>query len=154
VTFKGVIMRIQAIKTELDTDPLGLTYSELDDTAVAVSLNEKTRSKLEPISSAELLAWSASNARLQKIKTAVESGADDTIKSVAQAAYLMITRDDTTLDLNLADRVALLDALVSYSVLTAEDKTSLESLATVAISRGEEIGVGLVRAGDVIQARL
>jgi len=154
VTFKGVIMRIQAIKTELDTDPLGLAYSELDDTAVAVSLNEKTRSKLEPISSAELLAWSASNARLQKIKTAVESGADDTIKSVAQAAYLMITRDDTTLDLNLADRVALLDALVSYSVLTAEDKTSLESLATVAISRGEEIGVGLVRAGDVIQARL
>jgi len=154
VTFKGVIMRIQAIKTELDTDPLGLAYSELDDTAVAVSLNEKTRSKLEPISSAELLAWSANNARLQKIKTAAESGADDTIKSVAQAAYLMITRDDTTLDLNLADRVALLDALVSYSVLTAEDKTSLESLATVAISRGEEIGVGLVRAGDVIQARL
>jgi len=147
-------MRIQAIKTELDTDPLGLAYGELDDTAVAVSLNEKTRSKLEPISSAELLAWSANNARLQKIKTAAESGADDTIKSVARAAYLMITRDDTTLDLNLADRVALLDALVSYSVLTAEDKTSLESLATVAISRGEEIGVGLVRAGDVIQARL
>jgi len=76
------------------------------------------------------------------------------IKSVAQAAYLTITRDDTTLDLNLADRVALLDALVSYNVLTADDKASLESLATVAISRGEELGVGLVRAGDVIQARL
>ena len=147
-------MRIQTIKTELETDPLGLGYSGMDDSAAAVSLNQKTRSKLEPIGSAELLAWSAGGARLQGIKTAAESGADDTIKSVAQAAYLMITRDDTTLDLNLADRVALLDALVSYSVLTAEDKTSLESLATVAISRGEEIGVGLVRAGDIIQAKL
>jgi hypothetical protein len=147
-------MRIQVIKTELDTDPLGLGYSGMDDSAAAVSLNEKTRSKLEPISSAELLAWSANGARLQSIKSAAESGADDTIKSVAQAAYLTITRDDTTLDLNLADRVALLDALVSYNVLTADDKASLESLATVAISRGEELGVGLVRAGDVIQARL
>ena len=147
-------MRIQTIKTELDTDPLGLAYSGMDDSAAAASLNEKTRSKLEPIGSAELLAWSANNARLQKIKTAAESGVDDTIKSVAQAAHLMITRDGTTLDLNLADRVALLDALVSYSVLTADDKTSLESLATVAISRGEELGVGLVRVGDVIQARL
>jgi hypothetical protein len=147
-------MRIQTIKTELDTDPLGLGYSGMDDSAAAVSLNEKTRSKLEPISSAELLAWSANGARLQSIKSAAESGADDTIKSVAQAAYLTITRDDTTLDLNLADRVALLDALVSYNVLTADDKASLESLATVAISRGEELGVGLVRAGDVIQARL
>jgi len=147
-------MRIQVIKTELDTDLLGLGYSGMDDSAAAVSLNEKTRSKLEPISSAELLAWSANGARLQSIKSAAESGADDTIKSVAQAAYLTITRDDTTLDLNLADRVALLDALVSYNVLTADDKASLESLATVAISRGEELGVGLVRAGDVIQARL
>lgn len=147
-------MKIQTIKTELETDPLGLGYSGMDDSAAAVAFNEKIRSKLEPISSAELLAWSANNTRLQSIKSAAESGADDTIKSVAQAAYLMITRDDTTLDLNLADRVALLDALVSYSVLTADDKASLESLATVAISRGEELGVGLVRAGDVIQARL
>ena len=147
-------MKIQTIKTELETDPLGLGYSGMDDSAAAVAFNEKTRSKLEPISSSELLAWSANNTRLQSIKSAAESGADDTIKSVAQAAYLMITRDDTTLDLNLTDRVALLDALVSYNVLTADDKASLESLATVAISRGEELGVGLVRAGDVIQARL
>ena len=147
-------MRIQVIKVELETDPLGLGYNEMNDSAAALSLNQQVRSKLQPIGSAELLAWSASNARLQKIKTAAESGVDDTIKSVAQAAYLMITRSDTALDLNLADRVTLLDALVSYDVLAAEDKTSLESLATVAISRGEELGVGVVRAGDVIQARL
>jgi len=147
-------MRIEIIRLELQTDPLGLGYSDMDDSAAALSLNAKTRSKLQPIGSAELLAWSANSARLQKIKTAAESGADDTIKSVAQAAYLMITRSDTTLDLNLADRAALLDALVSYSVLTVDDKTSLESLATAAISRGEELGAGFVRAGDIIQAKL
>lgn len=145
---------IDTIKLEIDGDPLSLGYSGMSDSAVALSLNQEVRNKLQPIGSAELLAWSAGNARLQKIKTSAESGVDDTIKSIAHAAYLMITRSDTMLDLNLADRVALLDALVSYDVLTVEDKTSLESLATVAISRGEELGVGFVRAGEVAQARL
>jgi len=144
---------IQTIKIELDGDPLTRGYAGMTDEEVSMDVNTVYRTRKEPISSAELLAWSASDARLQKIKNASESGADDTIKSIALAAYLMITRGDTTLDLNLADRMALLNALVSYGVLTADDKTALESLAVVAISRGEELGIGSVRTGDVIQAR-
>jgi len=126
----------------------------MDDTAVAVDINTAYRTKKEPISSAELLAWSASDARLQNIKDAAENGATDDLKSLAQAAYLIVTRDGTTLDLNLADRVAMLDSLVAAGVLTAADRTSLDSLATVSISRAEELSVGRVRAGDVIQARI
>jgi hypothetical protein len=145
---------IAILKSEIDSDPLGRGYSGMDDTAVAVDLNTAYRTKKEPISSAELLAWSASDARLQNIKNAAENGATDDLKSLAQAAYLIVTRDGTTLDLNLADRVAMLDSLVAAGVLTAADRTSLDALATVSISRAEELSIGRVRAGDVIQARI
>jgi hypothetical protein len=145
---------IAILKSEIDSDPLGRGYSGMDDTAVAVDVNTAYRTKKEPISSAELLAWSASDARLQNIKNAAENGATDDLKSLAQAAYLIVTRDGTTLDLNLADRVAMLDSLVAAGVLTAADRTSLDSLATVSISRAEELSIGRVRAGDVIQARI
>ena len=145
---------IAILKSEIDSDPLGRGYSGMDDTAVAVDINTAYRTKKDPISSAELLAWSASDARLQNIKNAAENGATDDLKSLAQAAYLIVTRDGTTLDLNLADRVAMLDSLVAAGVLTAADRTSLDSLATVSISRAEELSIGRVRAGDVIQARI
>ena len=148
------VANIAILKSEIDSDPLGRGYSGMDDTAVAVDINTAYRTKKEPISSAELLAWSASDARLQNIKDAAENGATDDLKSLAQAAYLIVTRDGTTLDLNLADRVAMLDSLVAAGVLTAADRTSLDSLATVSISRAEELSVGRVRAGDVIQARI
>jgi len=144
---------IAILKSEIDSDPLGRGYSGMDDTAVAVDVNTAYRTKKEPISSAELLAWSASDARLQNIKNAAENGATDDLKSLAQAAYLIVTRDGTTLDLNLADRVAMLDSLVAAGVLTAADRTSLDALATVSISRAEELALGLVRAGTVQQAR-
>ena len=144
---------IALLKSEIDSDPLGRGYSGMDDTAVAVDLNTAYRTKKEPISSAELLAWSASDARLQNIKNAAENGATDDLKSLAQAAYLIVTRDGTTLDLNLADRVAMLDSLVAAGVLTDADRTSLDALATVSISRAEELALGLVRAGTVQQAR-
>lgn len=144
---------IAILKSEIDSDPLGRGYSGMDDTAVAVDLNTAYRTKKDPISSAELLAWSASDARLQNIKNAAENGATDDLKSLAQAAYLIVTRDGTTLDLNLADRVAMLDSLVAAGVLTDADRTSLDALATVSISRAEELALGLVRAGTVQQAR-
>lgn len=146
--------KITILKTEIQNDPLARGYSLMSDQEIVDSINLKNRSKFVEISSQELLAWSANNGRLAKIKNAINNGADDVVKSLAEAAYLLITRDDTSLDLNLTDRVAMLDALVSYAVLIPDDKTSLQALATVSISRAEELDIGLVRAGDVLQARL
>lgn len=146
--------KITILKTEIQNDPLAKGYSSMSDQEIVDSINLKNRSKFVEISSQELLAWSANNGRLAKIKNAINNGADDVVKSLAEAAYLLITRDDTSLDLNLTDRVAMLDALVSYAVLIPDDKTSLQALATVSISRAEELDIGLVRAGDVLQARL
>ena len=145
---------IALLKSEIESDPLGRNYSSMSDEQVADSLNNSDRTKVVPISSAELLAWAASGGRLASIKAAIVGGADNTAKSLAEAAYLMINRDGTSLDLSLADRVAMLDGLVAYGILSADDKSDLVSKSTVSCSRAEELSLGRVRTGDVIQARI
>jgi len=145
---------IALLKSEVDNDPLGRNYSAMSDEQVAQSLNNEDRSKTVRISSAELLAWSASDGRLASIKAAIDGGVDNTAKSLAEAAYMMISRDGTSLDLSLADRVAMLDGLVAYGILSADDKSDLVSKSTVSCCRAEELSLGRVRTGDVIQARI
>ena len=145
---------IALLKSEIESDPLGRNYPAMSDTQVADSLNNSDRTKVVPISSAELLAWSAADGRLASIKAAIDGGVDSTAKSLAEAAYMMISRDGTSLDLSLADRVAMLDGLVAYGILSADDKSDLVSKSTVSCSRAEELSLGRVRTGDVIQARL
>jgi hypothetical protein len=65
----------------------------------------------------------------------------------------MIMRDNTTLDLNLPDRVSMLNALVAYGVLSQADKDSIDALSQESISRADELGLGSVKAGTVQQAR-
>ena len=145
---------IALLKLEIDSDPLGRNYSAMSDKQVAESLNNDDRTKVVQISSAELLAWAASDGRLASIKAAIDGGVDNTAKSLAEAAYMMISRDGTYLDLTLPDRVAMLDGLVAYGILSADDKSDLVSKSTVSCSRAEELSLGRVRTGDVTQARI
>jgi len=145
---------IAILKSEIESDPLGRNYSAMSDDQVADSLNNSDRTKIVPVSSAELLAWAASDGRLASIKAAIDGGVDNTAKSLAEAAYMMISRDGTSLDLSLADRVAMLDGLVAYGILSADDKADLVSKTTASCCRAEELSLGRVRTGDVIQARL
>jgi len=144
---------IKLLSEEVLNDPLARGYSTMTNDEVAADLNSEHRSKNVIITSAELLAWSASNGRLDSLKTAAESGVDAAAKSLAGAAYLMVTRDGTYLDLSLSDRVQLLDGLVAYGVLTAEDKADLVAKSTEPCSRAEELGIGRVRSGDVAHVR-
>lgn len=146
-------MNIKNLRVEITTDPLSRGYASMTDEEIAISLNEENRSILRPIASTELLAWSAPG-RLFKIKSAIENGASDEIKSIAEAAYLLVTRDSTSLDLSLPDRMLFLDSLVSAGIFSAEDRTSLISIATQPVSRGFEVGIGFVRPGEVSQARI
>jgi len=104
-----------------------------------------------------LLAWSgqaSSGDRPRIIK--IEEGkanADEQCAALCITAEQMIMRDNTSLDLNLPDRVAMLNALVAFGVLSEADKTSVNALAEQAISRAEELSLGSVRAGTIEQAR-
>lgn len=152
-------MDIPKLKEEINNDPLGRGYSAMDDAAVASSLNVADRSRIVEITSAKLLAWSAGASvgdrpRLIKIDEASASHASEDVKAVASVCAEMVRRHGTSIDLNLADHVALLDALVVGGVLSSDDKTDLLQLASESISRADELGIGLVRPGDVIQARM
>lgn len=153
-------MNLIALRAELDNDPLTRGYSGMGDEAAANSLNAVTRTCYEPISSAELLAWSGNGAtdgsvpcRYERIQEAAATNASHSVRGAAIAALGMIERPDTSLDLNKPDRMLLLDALVAGGVLTAGEKTELLTMATVACSRAAELGLGNVTPSNVADAR-
>jgi hypothetical protein len=125
--------------------------------AAAEEINALNRTRINAIGSAELLAWSgqaSSGDRPRIIK--IEEGkanADEQCSALCITAEQMIMRDNTSLDLNLPDRVAMLNALVAYGVLSASDKASIDELAEESISRADELSLGSVRAGTIEQAR-
>jgi len=62
----------------------------------------------------------------------------------------MIKRDGTQLDLNLADRLAMVGALIAGGVLTVFDNTELEALAnTSKQSTADILDLGAVKLGHV-----
>ena len=148
---------LQALKAELDAGhPVTGAYSDNSE-AAAEEINALNRTRINAIGSAELLAWSgqaSSGDRPRIIK--IEEGkanADEQCAALCITAEQMIMRDNTSLDLNLPDRVAMLNALVAYGVLSAADKASIDTLAEESISRADELSLGSVRAGTIEQAR-
>ena len=148
---------LQALKAELDAGhPVTGAYSANSE-AAAEEINALNRTRINAIGSAELLAWSgqaSSGDRPRIIK--IEEGkanADEQCAALCITAEQMIMRDNTSLDLNLPDRVAMLNALVAYGVLSAADKASIDALAEESISRADELSLGSVRAGTIEQAR-
>ena len=148
---------LQALKAELDAGhPVTGAYSASSE-AAAEEINALNRTRINAIGSAELLAWSgqaSSGDRPRIIK--IEEGkanADEQCAALCITAEQMIMRDNTSLDLNLPDRVAMLNALVAYGVLSAADKASIDALAEESISRADELSLGSVRAGTIEQAR-
>jgi len=47
----------------------------------------------------------------------------------------------------------MLDALLSFGRITADERQEIYDLATESISRANELGIGRVRLGDIEQAR-
>ena len=136
--------------------PVTGAYSA-DAATAAEQINAVNRTRTVPISSGELLAWSAGagagdRPRIIKIEQGT-TAADEQVAAICKVAEGTIKRDGTELDLLKLDRVAMVAALVAAGVLSQADSDSLYALATQQISRADEIGLSNVRAGTVEQAR-
>lgn len=126
---------------EITADPLNRGYDAMNDSALWASLFTKDRPKLRILNSRQLLEWSAENGRYMKLENAAANVAlGDELRSVVKAAIKLLDRPDTELDLSLATHASMMGALVLSGVFSSDDQASLEELATVAISRAEEIG--------------
>ncbi len=152
---------MKALQDELKNDPLGRGYASMSDAEVAADLNTVYRTRIVPISSAELLAWagggaddaSATPSRYERIEDAAANHASPAVRGVAKAALRLIERDGTQLDLNLPDRQQMVDALVSGGVITSTEKDDLYSLGTESVSRAQELGLGVVQVWQVQHVR-
>lgn len=149
--------KLQRLAQELDAGhPVTGEYSSNPQVA-ADQINATNRTRIEPVSSAELLAWAAKNSdsdrpRIIKIQEG-KSNANEICAALCFAAEQMIMRDNTSLDLSLPDRVEMLEGLILFGILSAADKTDLEGLSQVSISRSDELDLGVVKAGTIEQAR-
>lgn len=106
------------------------------DAEVLAWLNE-TESVVGAVGSRTLLRWGAGSARLDRLHNAASDTNNHTgaVRAIARAAELVVSRPDTELDMADAEQVGMVDALVSASVLTADDKTALVTLATYSRAR-------------------
>lgn len=137
------------LRDEIQNDPEALGYAGKTDQEITDILNTKNRNFNKPVPSTEILAWSGGNARYMKIKnTSEDTQKSDAIRSIAYAALRTIERDGTAFDVDKADRMEMLDALVSDGTLDASDKTALTALAAKTDSRAVELGV--VAEGDEV----
>lgn len=138
---------IKILKAELALP----AYTSMTDREAMDTLNAPTAKQIRTLTSAELLAWSAIDDRYGRV---LEAMAVKATRSIASAAMEMIRRDNTELDLNDAGHQSLVVALVAAGILTPAETDELTAMATVAISRGDELGIGMVKLGHIQMARL
>lgn len=149
----GNVINIPVLQSELTDDPLGRGYSGMTAADVSTSLNDANRPIVADVPSRTLLEWAAAGA-LRRIRRAVEPDAlndltiggllatqaqKEAVQSAAEAAYFLLTRSDTSF--NATRHKPMVDLLVDASVLTAADRTQLNSMSERLGSRAEELGM-------------
>lgn len=134
-----------AAQVDLDPAKAGWTFAQWD-----TWLREVVQSPTyRPISSNELLQWSAEDDRYKKIE-AVATTAAHPLYSAAKAALKIIDRDGTQLNLNLASQRMLLNAMVAANVLLPDDSEAIYAMARIFQPRYAELGFVEFHDGDLM----
>ena len=95
----------------------------------------------QPLNSRQLLRWGGAGGRLAKLEdAAADRELPREVRSIARAAVLVVSREDTQLELDDPSHEALVDGLVAAGVLSADDKSELVAMATVEQPRGALAG--------------
>jgi len=172
--------KIQLIKTEIDDDPLSRGYSGMTDQQVTDSLNTQDRPLATAVVVAMkqyvFLERHRDNTGTDttplfiygRLRMVMEGNLLDGIfgaipiinltadhKASAFAFDKILEQDDETFFLNFNDSrfEQILDDLVSGNVISDNDKTNIMELTDNQQTRGQEIGAGRVRVGNVTEAR-
>ena len=129
---------IDIIRDEITNDPLTRGYSGMDDAAVAVDLNTVYRTlNKSSLSGDELFA-------------ATDSTEFAALTDHQESLWVAFC-SRSSVDPFGSSNVAFVQYIFGGGSTTV---SNLSSLRTQSVSRGTELGVGSVRPGDVLQARL
>lgn len=130
-------MNIDILKTEITTDPLTRGYSGMSDEAAAVDLNTVYRTRNKAIMTATEIFNAVDKTELSNLSVAKE-----------QRMYRLLSFGE------LNPFGLEVDVFIDIFGAGSTTITTLQVLRKDDVSRGIELGIGIVRVGNVMEARL
>lgn len=146
-------MSLAILRNELLTDPASLGYAGKTDQECLTILQTPNRPRQRTLTTTDLLEWSGTNQRFNKIKTASNNATDTAAKNFAAIMLTLLQSPGVNLDMKRSASLALVDGLIAQNVLIAADKTALVTAATENVDRFTELGIPEYQLGDVTRAR-
>jgi hypothetical protein len=141
---------------ELTNDPAGIGYAPAlaagSHNVVAALLNAPQFDALGSVGITPMLIWIAKYGVMARLRAAA-AGDNPQIASIAEVAALLVQNPNiSAIDFSLPDVQAMLAALAQAGVISAEAYQEVVALATVHVSRAQQLGLGTVSADDVSRA--
>ena len=139
------------LKNELINDPLGIGYASLSDIDAAAAINSKNRSTVVEhfVNAKGILAELGAVAG-----AAFLDALDATAVSNSAVKWAMnFIRSDSGIDVGNIETRNMLDSLAAANILDPVSVSKIKDLAVKNISRAEELGLGVVKPGDIQFAR-
>lgn len=142
-----------ALRAELQTDPAGLNYAPFIEVGshniVAALLDLPRYPRPGSVTVSTVLIWAAKHGVLAKLRAAA-AGDNPQVASIAEVALLLVQNPNIpAIDLALPDVQEMFGVLVAAGVIAADERDELFVLGTVALSRADVLGLGIVREDDV-----
>lgn len=134
-------MDIKKLKQEIDTDPLGRGYSIMSDAEVAIDLNTAYRDTI------------ATRLDPADVYNAIDDTEWDALSTAGQDEIYNIIHVGTINGLPIAPGDRARQRIKDVFGISSQTLINLLAIATTQISRGQELGLGLVRIGHVTYAR-
>jgi len=146
-------MNIEKLRKELADDPLKFNYANLPIQDIADKLNEKTRTRVVEFRVTELGILNAFADPTDGEAVLLKLEAEATGNTMLARALRWMQPGGAGLDIgNNATRL-MLDGLHAKSVIDAGELATVKALAEESISRAEELGLGVVRDGHIMEAQ-
>ncbi|MEW5857404.1 MAG: hypothetical protein AB1861_08485 [Cyanobacteriota bacterium] len=130
-------MDYNRLRHEILENPENLGYAGKTHDEIAELLNAKTRSRLEPIPISESLTFLMRHDLLKKIDATPINSPIYSIVNGIRASFQM-----SAVQLDRPEVDFALSLLVTHGFITEEQKQELFNIATVKVSRAEELNLG------------
>jgi len=141
------------LKTELQTDPLGLGYAGKTLGEIHGIINTKQYAVKKPIPLQRIVELMVKKGIFVKLHDAATDKADPGhAASINMLEALRNSLFGSVIDTEDTDVIALLTALQTGGVVTAGQNSAVSSMADVLVSRAEFLGLGPVSMRDINDA--
>lgn len=149
---------IDILREEIETDPLGIEYSDMADSEVADALNALSRPGKREVPANDVRMYVLLNGLWPAIQGVAASSTNPVHKGTAITILQTLGAGSfDTIRMNnpaIAAGVAqMLQTMVDAGAMTADHRAAMVAMGATTISRAEELGLGTVHHLDVGAAR-